>query len=90
MSSMENGVNFFVDGTRAVKIVSENDARTELNIWPGSTPIWFGGNNRVKAGGAARKIEAGINPVLITSKAEIWIIRLPGDAGICGVGEEFS
>ena len=87
---LKNGRDFYVDGERAVKIADANPNRRVLNLYTGADDLYFGGNNKVIAGGIAGYVPASPKPVEVKLQGEIWVIRAKGTAGKCGVMEEIN
>ncbi len=84
-----NAVDLYADGLEAVKVVDADERRTSLNISAGTTPLFWGGNRKVKAGTVSNAVIAGGRFEIKTS-AEVWVIRQAGDAGTFGFSEEFT
>jgi len=89
MNTQSNAVDTFVDGSKAVLLSGANANRKVINISAGVTPLWYGGNESVRAGTLGNKIIAGAR-VAVETSADTWVIRLDGDDGLCSYSEEFT
>ena len=87
MNKLTNPIDIYVDGSQPIKLVGANALRRAINIWAGTTDLWYGDRN-ITAGSQGNKIMPGI-PVEIAKGAEVWVIRESGNAGACAYSEEF-
>ncbi len=75
-----------IAGDKPVRLVKENPNRTVLNIDAGEYDLWFGDEN-VRAGTVGNKVAAN-KRLELKIRGEVWVIRLPGQAAMCGHSQE--